>query len=98
MNSPRYVKFPEMWWRVLSTRPATAADLKIALDLLWRAKFTPVVKYTNEMAAKLGISRQTKNRSLDRLGCWGLIVVTGRVGQSPLVRPRWLAQWQPRNV
>jgi predicted DNA-binding protein (UPF0251 family) len=81
----RYIKFPQMWWLTLQARPATAADWKVAMALLEKAKFSPVVRFSNEAADKLGISRQTKWRSLDRLARWGLIVVQSKVGRSPRV-------------
>ena len=94
----RYVKFPEMWGRTLKARPATAADWKVAHELLERAKFCPTVKFTNETAAKLGMCAKTAQRSLDRLGGWGLIVVNRRWGASPQVRVLWLAGRQPSDV
>ena len=93
-----YVKMPEMWRQVLAARPATVADYKIALELLTLAKFSPVVKFTNERAAKLGISRQTKWRSLNRLANWGLISWQQlRPGASPVIRVKWLAGRQPKT-
>ena len=92
-----YVKMPEMWRQILNGKPATAADFKIAWALLTLAKFSPVVKFTNERAAKLGISRQTKWRSLNRLANWGLISWQQlRPGASPVIRVKWLAGRQPK--
>jgi hypothetical protein len=94
----RYLKFPEMWRHILVTRDSTAADWKIAALLLEKAKFARVVKLSNEAAAKLGISRQTKWRSLDRLARWGLIMFdTTRPGASPRIKVLWLAGRQPRD-
>ena len=90
-----YVKLPEMWRRVLNARPTTAADWKIAVELLRRAKFSPIVKMTKPTAEKLGISRNTRLRSLDRLEAWGLIRITRRVGRAYWIRPLWLAGRQP---
>jgi hypothetical protein len=99
VKSHRYVKFPELWITVLNSRRATGADWKVAADLLRLAKFSRSFKYANVAATKrLQISRQTKNRSLDRLATWGLITINNRLGKSPVVRLLWEAQWQPRNV
>jgi hypothetical protein len=38
---------------------------------LTAANFSPVVRLSNEAAAKLGLSRDTRLRSLDRLESWG---------------------------
>ena len=95
----RYVKFPEMWGRTLKARPATAADWKVAHELLERAKFCPIVKFTNEAAAKLGMSPRTKWRSLNRLASWGLISFHAqRIGASPKVRVDWLSGRQPSDL
>jgi len=93
----RYVKFPEMWRTVLNTRPATAADWKVALELLNRAKFSRVVKLSNQAAAKLGISQTTKSRSLNRLASWGLILYRSDVGRASLVTVLWRAGRQPSD-
>src|SRR5262249_139625 len=88
-----YVKFPEMWRRVLNARPATAADWKLAVELLNRAKFNPSgkVRLTNHACAKIGISTRTRLRSLNRLGAWGLIHVQSRQKASPLITVGYLA-------
>jgi hypothetical protein len=96
-RSYRYVKFPEIWWTVLKARPTTEADWRIALALLEKAKFSPEVKFSNEAAAKLGLSHDTKRRSLARLGSWGLIDYQSRQGSSPMVRVKWLAGRQPSD-
>jgi hypothetical protein len=93
----RYVKFPEMWVRTLSARPTTAADWKIAVNLLARARFCRTVKFTDTVAAKLGVSKRTKWRSLNRLAGWGLISLRQRNGASPMVRVLWLAGPQPSD-
>jgi len=93
----RYVKFPEMWRITLNARPATATDWKVAIELLNRAKFSPVVKLTNHTAAKLGLSTRTRLRSLSRLGAWGLITFNSRQNASPLITVKWLAGRQPKD-
>jgi hypothetical protein len=96
--SYRYIKLPEMWITVLCSRPAVAADWKVAVDLIRLAKFSQSFKYANVAATKrLRISRRTKSRSLDRLATWGLIELTNRLGKSPTVRPRYLISGQPRD-
>src|SRR5262245_1541193 len=91
-----YVKFPEMWRQVLNERPATAADWKVAVELLNRAKFSvPVVKLTNHACAKIGISPRTRLRSLNRLANWSLIHFRSRRRASPLITVKWLAGRQP---
>ena len=94
----RYVKFPEMWRITLNARPATAADWKIAVELLNRAKFCPVVKLTSHACEKIGISRHTRLRSLNRLGSWGLIRVQSRQKASPVITVRYLAGRQRSDV
>jgi hypothetical protein len=88
-----YVKFPEMWRITLNARPATAADWKVAVELLNRAKFSPggKVRLTSHACAKIGISRHTRLRSLNRLGSWGLIHFQSRQKASPLITVKWLA-------
>jgi hypothetical protein len=93
-----YVKFPEMWRITLNKMPATAADWKIAVELLNRAKFSRVVRLTNHACAKLGISRHTRLRSLNRLGSWGLIHFQSRQKASPLITVKWLAGRQPSDA
>jgi len=92
-----YVKLPEMWRRVLNARPTTAADWKIAVELLRRAKFSPIVKLTKPAAEKLGISPRTRFRCLDRLEHWGLISIRRRVGAALWIRVLWLAGRQPSD-
>jgi hypothetical protein len=102
----RYVKFPEMWVRTLKNRPTTAADWKVAIELLERAKFSSVVKFSNEATAKIGISPRTKWRSINRLEQWGLITINGRAraasrstaGKSPRITVKWLAGRQPSDL
>jgi hypothetical protein len=96
--STRYVKLPEMWITVLISRNATAADWRVAVNLLQRAKFGRSFKYANGAAARLKISRRTKNRSLDRLATWGLIGLSNRLGKSPTVSVLHQAYWQPHNT
>lgn len=92
-----YVKVPQMWQQVLREKSAAGAEYTIALELLTLARFSPVVKFTNERAAKLGISRQTKWRSLTRLADWGLITWQQlRPGASPVIRVKWLAGRQSK--
>ena len=91
----RYVKFPEMWRITLNARPATAADWKLAFELLNRAKFSRIVRLTNHTTAKLGLTTRTRQRSLSRLGAWGLVSVKNRPNASPLVTVKWLAGRQP---
>jgi len=93
----RYVKFPEMWRLTLNARSATAADWKLAVELLNRAKFCPVVKLTNHAAGKLGLSTRTRLRSLNRLAAWGLIIFNSRQNASPLITVKWLAGRQPSD-
>src|SRR5262245_49793912 len=96
MNKNYYTKLPEMWRQVLvESRPATAADLKLAWWLLAEARFRSRVKVTNKVAAKMGLSRQTKWRSLNRLAEWGLIRIEKQKGKSPIVLIKWLAGRQP---
>jgi hypothetical protein len=94
----RYVKFPEMWWRVLKARPTTEADWRIAIALLEKAKFSRVVRLTSHACTKLGISRHTRLRSLNRLGSWGLIHVQSRQKASPLITVKYLAGKQPSDA
>ena len=91
----RYMKFPDMWRLTLNNRDTTAADWKVGVELLNRAKFSPVVKLSNVAAAKLGICSRTKRRSLDRLERWGLIAVRRRVGTGFWIRVLWLSGRQP---
>jgi len=93
----RYVKFPEMWWRILKARPTTDADWRIAIALLEKAKFSRVVRLTSHECAKIGISTRTRLRSLNRLGAWGLIPVRSRQKASPLITVRYLAGRQPSD-
>jgi hypothetical protein len=86
-----------MWRVTLNARPATAADWKIAVELINRAKFSPVVKLTSHAAAKLGMSTRTRLRSLNRLGAWGLIHFDSRQNVSPLITVKWLAGRQPSD-
>ena len=91
----RYFKFPEMWRQVLNEQRATAADWLVAVDLLNRAKHSRVMKFSNERAAALGLHRNTKRRSLDRLAAWGLIWFRSRRGASPMVTVKWLDNRRP---
>jgi hypothetical protein len=91
----RYFKFPEMWRQVLIEQSAAAADWVVAVELLNKAKFSRVVKFSNERAAELGLHRNTKRRSLDRLAAWGLIWFRSRRGASPLVTVKWLDKRRP---
>jgi hypothetical protein len=93
----RYFKFPEMWRQVLTERHVAAADWVVAVELLNKAKFSRVVKFSNERAAELGIHRNTKRRSLERLAAWGLIWFRSRRGASPMVTVKWLDRRQPRD-
>lgn len=92
-----YVKFPEMWRHILCNRPSTAADWKIACELLQRARFSPVVKLSNKPAAKMGVCSKTRLRSLNRLESWGLIIVKRQLGRASHIRVLWLAGRQPSD-
>jgi hypothetical protein len=95
-----------MWLRILRARKATTSDWNVAVFLLERAKFCPVVKFTNKAAAGIGISRQTKWRCLERLERWGLITINGlaraasrsMAGKSPRITVKWLAGRQPSDL
>jgi len=91
----RYFKFPEMWRQVLVEQRATASDWVVAVDLLNRAKHSRVLKLSNERAAKLGLHRNTKRRSLERLAAWSLIWYRNRRGASPVVTVKWLDKGRP---
>ena len=95
--SRRFTMTPEMWVTILRSRGATAADWNLSLLLLERAKFSPITKVSNVAAAKIGLSLDTKRRSLNRLEQWGLILVKRRYGASPLVTMKWLVPMQPSS-
>jgi len=86
MRRPGFVLVPKMWRDELYAMNANGTTWKMAVELLWRARFSRVVKLSNEAAAKLGISRHTKWRALQALRKRGLIIVTGRPGTSPWVK------------
>lgn len=90
MRRPGFVLLPQMWREELFAMNATGGTWRVAIDLLYRARFSPVVKLSNVAAAKLGVSPRTKWRALDALRKRGLIAVTGRPGTSPRVRVRWI--------
>jgi len=90
MRRPGFVLLSEMWWTELFEMKATGAEWRVAIELIRRARFSPVVKLSNEAAAKIGVSKQKKWVALDRLRKRGLIAVSGRPGTSPEVRVRWL--------
>jgi hypothetical protein len=90
-----YVKLPDMWREELIRRRATAADWAIALELLALARWSYVVKLTNDKAAKLGFCPRTRRRVLKRLAEWSLIKLEVRRGRSPRVSMKWLAGRQP---
>jgi hypothetical protein len=89
----RYFKFPEMWRQVLIEQSATAADWVVAVELLNKAKFSRVVKFSNERAAELGASPQHQaafTRSTGGLGAdlvpesaWCVAAGDGEVAGQP---------------
>jgi hypothetical protein len=98
-----YMKFPNMWRKVLRDRrgqgeTVTVADLIVALELLSQAKFSIFVKMTNQRAAKWGLSPHAKLRALNRLAHWGLISIDRRTNRSWIIRVRYLAGRQPREM
>jgi hypothetical protein len=95
--SRRFVMVGEMWIKILRSRGATAADWNLSLLLLERAKFSPITKVSNVAVAKIGLSLDTKRRSLDRLEQWGLVLVKRRYGAAPLVTVKWLVPMQPSS-
>jgi hypothetical protein len=81
MRRPGFVLLPKLWLQELRAMKANAATWNVAVELLGRARFSPVVKLSNEAAAK--ISRQSKWRALQALRKRGLVIVAGRSGTSP---------------
>ena len=90
MRRPGFVLVPQMWREELIAMKASGTVWSVAVELLRRARFSPVVKFSNEAAAKIGISRQAKWLALDRLRLRGLIAIGSRSGASPKVRVRYL--------
>ena len=90
MRRPGFVLVPKMWLEELRAMNATGSTWAVAMELLYRARFSPIVKLSNEAAAKMGLSPRTKWRAIDALRKRALIAVTGRPGTSPRIRVRWL--------
>jgi hypothetical protein len=92
----KFIKFPAMWQQVLMEQQATSAEWRMALWLLGKARFCPLVKVTNVAMARIRISHATKWRALNRLAQWSLIRFEKmRAGSSPIVQVKWLAGRQP---
>jgi hypothetical protein len=91
-----FIILPRVWERVLVARSATGADYRLSLELVKRARFSPLVKVTDAMAERLKMSRMTKWRVLNRLEVWGLIQMRRmQKSVSPVVRVLYLP---PTNV
>lgn len=98
-----YTKLPDMWLKVLRARrgqgeTVTVADMAVAWELLAKAKFSPLVRLSNDRAAEWGLSRWTKTRALNRLARWGLISIERRHSRAWVIRARYLAGRQPREA
>jgi hypothetical protein len=86
----RFIKFPEEWDYQLARVQADGSTYRVALYLLWKARFTGgSVKLANKALEARGVSRWSKYRALDQLGRLGLISTERNGRQSILVKVKF---------